>query len=112
SKEDTTCVFYREDCSQGGCQIYELRPKACRLFPFRVEETTTASGDLLLNISFNPGCPGIGKGQPVDKVWLEKLVAEQFTERAEEVTARVRRLAAAGKISPQARVYRTFPGRK
>lgn len=112
SKDDTTCVFYREDGGKGGCRIYGLRPKACRLFPFRVEETTTASGDMLLKISYNPTCPGIGKGQPVDKSWLEQLVVSQFMERAKEVTPRVQKLAAAGKISPQARVYRTFPGRR
>ncbi len=57
SKEDTTCVFYKE-----GCTVYQERPRACRLFPFRVEEETAPEGDILLNISYNSTCPGIGKG--------------------------------------------------
>ncbi len=61
SKEDTTCVFYRD-----GCTVYPVRPKACRLFPFRVEEKSTPEGDILLKISYNPSCPGIGKGEGVN----------------------------------------------
>ena len=55
SKEDTTCIFYRE-----GCTIYSVRPIACRLFPFRVAEDTSPNGDILLLINYNPTCPGIG----------------------------------------------------
>ena len=69
SKKDTTCVFY-----DNGCTIYSLRPKACRLFPFRVDEKTNAQGDITLDISCNQSCPGIGKGKIADKKELERLV--------------------------------------
>jgi len=107
SKEDTTCIFYRE-----GCTIYSVRPIACRLFPFRVEEETAANGDLLLSINYNPTCPGIGKGKPVDKRKLEKLVADQFLQRTEDIDPHIQRLNASGLISSQARVFRTLPGRQ
>ena len=107
SKEDTTCIFYWE-----GCTIYSVRPIACRLFPFRVEEETTTSGDILLNISYNPTCPGVGKGQRVDKRKLEKLVVDQFLQRTEDIAPHVQRLNASGAISEKARIFRTLPGRR
>jgi Fe-S-cluster containining protein len=107
SKEDTTCVFYQKD----GCKVYTLRPKACRLFPFRVEEETTANGDIILNISYNPSCPGIGKGHRVDPRKLEKLVVEQFLLRTEEIASQVRELHSRGKIAADAQIFRSHPGR-
>jgi len=107
SREDTLCVFYKE-----GCSIYPVRPNACRLFPFRVEEETMPSGDMMLNIRYNSSCPGIGKGNPVDKEKLKELVADQFMQRAESVASEIQRLQAKGAISKEARVYRTMPGGK
>jgi Fe-S-cluster containining protein len=107
SKEDTTCVFYKD-----GCSVYSVRPKACRLFPFRVEEETTSGGDVLLNISYNPTCPGIGKGVSVDKKKLEKLVVDQFLNRTESIFPNIQRLAAEGRIDRCAKIYRTLPGRR
>jgi Fe-S-cluster containining protein len=106
SKADTTCVFYDK-----GCKVYSIRPKACRLFPFRVEEETTPQGDITLNISCNKSCPGMGKGEIADKKSLEKLVSDQFRERSESIAAEVRVLAEEGKIQRDARVYRSHPGR-
>lgn len=106
SKEDTTCIFYRD-----GCCIYSVRPIACRLFPFRVEEETLPNGDILLCINYNPTCPGMGKGQRVDKRKLEKLVADQFLQRTEDINPHVQRLKACGAISEKARIFRTLPGR-
>lgn len=106
SKEDTTCIFYRE-----GCTIYSVRPIACRLFPFRVEEETLSNGDILLSINCNPTCPGIGKGNEVDKRKLEKLVADQFLQRTEDINPHVHWLKACGAISEKARIFRTLPGR-
>ena len=106
SKEDTTCVFYRD-----GCSIYPVRPIACRLFPFRVEEKTLPNGDLLLDISYNATCPGIGMGRIVDKKKLEKLVAEQFLQRTNDISPHIQRLNASGAIASGAGVYRTLPGR-
>jgi Fe-S-cluster containining protein len=107
SKEDTTCIFYRE-----GCTIYSVRPIACRLFPFRVEEETLSNGDILLRINCNPTCPGIGKGQRVDKRRLEKLVVDQFLQRTEDITPHILRLRASGAISEEAKIFRTLPGRR
>jgi Fe-S-cluster containining protein len=106
SKNDTTCIFYNE-----GCSVYPVRPNACRLFPFRVEERTTPEGDTLLKIGYNPSCPGIGKGELARKGELEKLVAEQFIQRAMSVASEVQRLRASGAISGNAQIYRTVPGR-
>ncbi len=106
SKENTTCVFYSE-----GCTVYQERPRACRLFPFRVEEETTQKGDILLNISYNPTCPGIGIGNIVDKKELEKLVVDQFLQRTESIAPQIQRLAVEGMIQKDAKVYRTLPGR-
>ncbi len=107
SKEDTTCVFYDD-----GCTVYQERPRACRLFPFRVEEETTPQGDILLNIGYNPTCPGIGKGKPVNRKDLERLVVDQFMQRTQSIAPQVQRLASEGKIQRDARIYRTLPGRR
>ena len=107
SREDTTCVFYEK-----GCSVYAVRPRACRLFPFRVEEETTPEGDILLLIRYNPSCPGIGKGRSVDKKKLEKLVSDQFIERSQSILTEIQRLLAQGKIEKNARIYRTLPGRR
>ncbi len=106
SKEDTTCVFYEE-----GCTIYSVRPRACRLFPFRVEEKSTPEDDIILSIGYNPKCPGIGKGKKVAKKDLEKLVVDQFRQRSEQIASELGKLAAEGKIRKDAQIYRTLPGR-
>jgi Fe-S-cluster containining protein len=107
SKEDTTCVFYGH-----GCTIYSLRPKACRLFPFRVEEESNEQGDIALSIAYNESCPGMGKGKIADRKRLEGLVLDQFRERSQSVASEVRALAEAGKIAKNARIYRSHPGRR
>ncbi|VVB68803.1 Putative zinc- or iron-chelating domain protein [uncultured archaeon] len=107
SKEDTTCVFYDSDC-----RIYSDRPRACRLFPFRVEEEETPEGDIILNIGYNPTCPGIGKGKKINKKVLEMLVVGQFRDRSEAVAAEMQELAREGKIQSEAKVFRTFPGKR
>lgn len=107
SKLDTTCVFY-----ENGCTIYSVRPIACRLFPFRVEEQTTPDGDIILNIAGNASCPGVGKGKMADRALLERLVFNQFQQRSESVASEVRFLRDAGRIFCDARIYRSHPGRK
>jgi len=107
SNADSTCVFYDK-----GCVIYSVRPRACQLFPFRVEEETTPLGDIVLSINYNPTCPGIGKGRSVDKKALERLVVDLFLQRSKAVAAEVQRLAAEGRIRKDAKIYRTLPGRR
>jgi Fe-S-cluster containining protein len=109
SREDTTCVFYD---SIKGCAIYHLRPRACRLFPFSVEEKGTPAGDILLRIGYNPTCPGIGRGEVADKDRLKRLVAEQFLSRAQSVGSEVQKLRAEGQIRGDAEIFRTLPGRR
>ena len=106
SRKDTLCVLYSD-----GCSVYTIRPNACRLFPFRVEEETMPNGDMLLNIRYNPSCPGIGKGKTVDKEKLKELVADQFMQRVESITSEIQRLHSKGAISRDAQIYRTMPGR-
>ena len=106
SKEDTTCVFYKD-----GCTIYQDRPRACRLFPFRVEEKSTPEGDIILSIGYNPLCPGIGKGNRAAKKDLEKLVIDQFRQRSEQIASELGMLVATGKICKDAQIYRTNPSR-
>jgi hypothetical protein len=107
SKEDTTCVFY-----ENGCTIYSVRPRACRLFPFRVEEKTSPEDDIILNVGFNPHCPGMGKGKFAAKKDMETLVVDQFRQRSESVASEVRKLAAEGTIQKGAKIFRTMPGRR
>ncbi len=107
SRKDTLCVLYND-----GCSVYSVRPNACRLFPFRVEEETMPSGDMLLNIRYNQSCPGIGKGSAVDKGKLKELVADQFMQRAESVASEIQRLQAKGLISKESQIYRSMPGGK
>jgi Fe-S-cluster containining protein len=109
SRKDTTCVFYE---GAKGCAIYSLRPAACQLFPFRVEEKTTPAGDILLMIEYNPTCPGIGRGKVADKERLKRLVAEQFLSRAQSVTREIQELRARGLIRGEVEIFRTLPGRR
>jgi hypothetical protein len=77
-----------------------------------VEEETTPSGDVMLNIGYNETCPGIGKGGLVDKDKLKKLVLDQFIARTESIIPRIQKLASEGKIDKNATIYRTLPGRR
>ncbi|MHC1631171.1 MAG: YkgJ family cysteine cluster protein [Methanotrichaceae archaeon] len=108
TKKDGTCVFYEE----GKCKIYPFRPAACRLFPFVVVEESTPEGNILLKISYNPTCPGIGKGKEVDRKKLEKLVTDQFVQRMKIIGPQIQKLRRAGKVQPGAEICRTMPGRK
>ncbi|UEC42911.1 MAG: hypothetical protein METHAR1v1_960018 [Methanothrix sp.] len=106
---DGACVFFRDG---KGCTIYPVRPAACRLFPFLVVEKSGTSGGIVLEIRYNPTCPGMGEGKEPDIRKLEKLVAGQFAERMETVGAQVQCLRMEGKIHPAARIYRTMPGKR
>jgi Uncharacterised protein family (UPF0153). len=104
SKADTTCVFY-----DSGCTIYPHRPRACRLFPFRISEREMG-GDVILSIDYNPGCPGIGKGDYADTRKIRELAVEIFSRRMNAITRETKELIASGSIKPGMVVYRTMPG--
>lgn len=106
---DGSCVFFKDG---KGCSIYPIRPTACRLFPFVVVERSGSQGSIILDIKYNPTCPGMGKGKEPDRKKLEKLVASQFAERMEAIGPRVQRLRMEGKIMPDAAIYRTMPGKR
>jgi Fe-S-cluster containining protein len=108
-ESDGACVFYRDGKS---CTIYPVRPTACRLFPFVVVEKSGPEGGIILEITYNPTCPGMGKGKAPDRRKLEKLVLDQFAERMEAIGPKVQRLRMEGKILPDARIYRTMPGKR
>jgi hypothetical protein len=108
-ESDGACVFYKDG---KGCTIYPVRPTACRLFPFVVVEKSRPSGGIVLEIGYNPTCPGMGKGKVPDKKKLEKLVGDQFTERMEAIGPKVQKLRMEGKILPDAAIYRTMPGKR
>jgi len=108
-ESDGACVFYKEG---KGCTIYPVRPTACRLFPFVVVEKSGPEGGIILEIKYNPTCPGMGKGKAPDRRKLEKLVLDQFAERMEAIGPKVQRLRMEGKILPDARIYRTMPGKR
>ena len=63
--ENGACVFLKNN----RCTIYALRPLICRFYPF--ELATNADG----NYQFLPTseCPSIGKGEPLSRVYFEKL---------------------------------------
>jgi len=104
SRADTTCIFY-----DNGCRIYPHRPRACRLFPFRISERDIG-GDVVLSIDYNPGCPGIGKGDYADTRKIRELAVEIFTGRMNAITCETKELIASGSIKAGAVVYRTMPG--
>jgi Fe-S-cluster containining protein len=108
-ESDGACVFFEEG---KGCAIYPVRPTACRLFPFVVVERSGPSGGIILEIKYNPTCPGMGVGKEPDRKKLEKLVLDQFIERMEAIGPKVQRLRMEGKILPDARIYRTMPGKR
>jgi Fe-S-cluster containining protein len=108
-ESDGACVYYKEG---KGCTIYPVRPTACRLFPFVVVEKSGPEGGIILEIKYNPTCPGMGKGKAPDRRKLEKLVLDQFAERMEAIGPKVQRLRMEGKILPDARIYRTMPGKR
>ena len=72
----------------------------------------TNAGCWGLEMGYNPTCPGMGKGKEPDKKKLEKLVLNQFVERMEAIAPTVQRLRMEGKILPDARIYRTMPGKR
>jgi hypothetical protein len=77
-----------------------------------VEEESATNGDLLLKINYNPTCPGLGKGKLVDRRKLEKLVADQFLQRTEDIAPQIEALRISGAILESASVFRTLPGRR
>ncbi len=51
------------------CSIYEVRPLVCRFYPFRL--ATLKNGKHWF--SSTGECPGIGKGERVERVYFETL---------------------------------------
>ncbi|MHA2363321.1 MAG: YkgJ family cysteine cluster protein [Candidatus Hodarchaeales archaeon] len=67
SKEPDCCIFY--DNKTHSCQIYTIRPQACRNFPFGLSifQTRPVITWVKDSASF---CPGIGKGP----IWSEETL--------------------------------------
>ena len=59
-KRNNDCVFWDRT---SGCEIYPVRPRQCRTFPFWEEHLQTPeSWDVLAQM-----CPGVGCGRKYDK---------------------------------------------
>ena len=52
------------------------------------------------------------KGKLVDRRKLEKLVADQFLQRTEDIAPQIEALRISGAILESASVFRTLPGRR
>jgi Fe-S-cluster containining protein len=63
--ETKRCVFYNPLTS--ACFIYPARPLTCRMFPYEVKD-----GHLVL-INEEDNCPGVGLGDPVNRLRHKRL---------------------------------------
>ncbi len=61
------CPFF--DNGSKACTIYELRPKACMVFPFYVKKEGKKMQYFNSSI-----CPGVGKGHKIDLFHIHKTV--------------------------------------
>ncbi|MEM2089344.1 MAG: YkgJ family cysteine cluster protein [Thermoproteota archaeon] len=55
----------------GKCSIYSSRPLVCRFYPFVMQKV---GGKYVFHA--DPSCPGLGKGEYLDRKYFEKLVEE------------------------------------
>ncbi|MGQ9596684.1 MAG: YkgJ family cysteine cluster protein [Thermoproteota archaeon] len=53
------------------CRIYPIRPLVCRFYPFTMNKF---NGKYMFHV--DPSCPGLGKGDYLDREYFEGLVEE------------------------------------
>jgi Fe-S-cluster containining protein len=72
-KNDNSCYFLTKD---NNCQIYEIRPAACKLEPFTIVDYDYENNtvELAPNFPFCEGCTGFFEGGKVVKEELAKAV--------------------------------------
>lgn len=86
------CIFY--NVSTSSCQIHNIRPQACRNFPFAFrEDGTKVRVSLVKNAS--SFCEGIGKGKNYDEKTLEKIGRHTLDQikRYNEIVAEINKEA-------------------
>jgi len=81
TEEEGKCLFLKENL----CTIYASRPLICRFYPFQLK--TMKEGRH--RFSYTTECPGIGKGERVEKSYLEKLFQQAHEQLMEEATKAV-----------------------
>ncbi|MGB9676294.1 MAG: YkgJ family cysteine cluster protein [Candidatus Bathyarchaeales archaeon] len=59
------CIFLNKN----RCTIYAYRPLICRFYPFELKGTSNGA----YTFNYTEECPGIGKGNPLEKSFFEKL---------------------------------------
>jgi Fe-S-cluster containining protein len=68
-KNSGSCIFLDDNSK---CKVYDSRPMICRCYPFPVEFDDQG-------VIFHPpskDCPGIGRGDKLDRQFFEKLAKE------------------------------------
>jgi Fe-S-cluster containining protein len=65
--ENGKCFFLKNS----RCTIYNNRPLICRFYPFQLDNL--GNGNYLF--SYTNKCPGIGKGDKLEREFFEKLFA-------------------------------------
>jgi Fe-S-cluster containining protein len=70
------CVFLRNTL----CIIYEVRPLICRFYPFQLKNV----GNNRHVFTYTRECPGIGKGQWLQRSFFEKLFRESAMVMTED----------------------------
>ena len=63
--EKGNCIFLNEN----KCDIYSVRPLICRFYPFELINNINGDYEFL----FTKECPGLSKGEPIEKDYFEKL---------------------------------------
>ena len=85
---ENKCIFYKSSASS--CQIHDIRPQACRNFPFafaEIEDKITVS----LVKGASSFCIGIGKGKEYEKNSFDKVgmhtieIIKRYNAIAEEI---------------------------
>jgi len=67
-KPNLDCVFW-----DGGCTVYDIRPRQCRTFPFWRENVASPKAWRKTETR----CPGVGEGPLYDLGRIQKLAADR-----------------------------------
>ena len=70
TRKQQKCVFLHGT----QCRIYAVRPLVCRFYPFELSRSKSGK----LRFLCTGECPGIGKGERLEREYFEKQFSEAF----------------------------------